>query len=421
MPKKRQTLTYSSNGIERNISSSGVILNEFKNRYTFLESGELSSSGHKWPPNSRNATLDIGGDFLVTKSRCEPGPVFVDASTNRVGYPRRTYQGDMFARATGYSASEAPTPSNTAQLNALGSTGIARALPTNPLSGMGQFLGELRDFPRLFGVDTWKPRAADFRNQWRKFLRSGPTRGAADAYLNAMFGWAPFLNDIFDFVNVTRNANAHIAQYERNSGRPVRRRVTIFDDTTTEVSLVSAAAYAQPSLATPLYDSTGRLTRTLESHRKVWFSGSFTYYLPSVEGPLGRMRRAEALGSKLYGLRLTPELLWQLTPWSWAVDWVTNSGDVIRNWSAFQNDGLVMHYGYVMEHKQNNITYVLDGCALKGYGRLPSLTQKYVLESKIRRRATPYGFGLDPGTFSSRQWSIIAALGISRVPRGLNF
>jgi len=37
----------------------------------------------------------------------------------------------------------------------------------------------------------------------------------------------------------------------------------------------------------------------------------------------------------------------------------------------------------------------------------------YYSEKKERIRASPYGFGRTPGSFSDRQWSILTALGMS--------
>lgn len=133
---------------------------------------------------------------------------------------------------------------------------------------------------------------------------------------------------------------------------------------------------------------------------------------------MGKIRRQEALANKLFGLRLTPELWWQLSPWSWAADWVGNTGSVLHNLSAFSNDGLVMRYGYVMETVKVVTTYTLVDCVLRTGQKVDS-SQTYVQERKQRRRATPFGFGLNPASFSDKQWSIIAALGISRMPRSL--
>jgi len=144
-----------------------------------------------------------------------------------------------------------------------------------------------------------------------------------------------------------------------------------------------------------------------------WFSGAFTYYFPHEIAGSKRMADAAILAQRL-GIEPTPELLWNIAPWSWAADWFANSGDVISNWSAFHTDGLVMLYGYMMEHHVSKITRTLVGARdASGASYEPSPVSK-IIEIKRRRAATPYGFGLNFSGFSAFQSSIIAALGLSR-------
>jgi hypothetical protein len=135
------------------------------------------------------------------------------------------------------------------------------------------------------------------------------------------------------------------------------------------------------------------------------------------EDAISSFARSAEMAKRIYGIRVSPEVLWNLTPWSWAIDWVTNAGDVMSNISAFTSEGLVMRYGYVMETTTTRITDTLRP-TLGKYGPY-TLKHSYGTTVKVRRRATPYGFGLDPGTFSTYQWGIIAALGISKAPKAL--
>lgn len=114
------------------------------------------------------------------------------------------------------------------------------------------------------------------------------------------------------------------------------------------------------------------------------------------------------------GLEPTPDVLWQVTPWSWAVDWFSNTGDVISNWSSFHIDGLVMRWGYVMEHTLITDTYSLIGArTFDGVAR-PVSDVTFVTETKVRRKANPYGFGVSYGALSAFQSSILVALGMSK-------
>lgn len=413
--KRRDLITNISFGYQKDSVSNQTFNN------TFRRVQETSSRGHPYRLLGKT-NIDIGGGFSTKTAYCfSTGGVSVEVGryNKTSGSPIRTYKGEVYARRNTFTpnALDYPTPSSESQMDSMGSTGIARALPTNPLSGMGQFLGELRDLPRLFGVSLWKARAKGFREL---------ARAGSNEYLNVQFGWLPFVKDITDFLEVTKDKEKIMAKYSSESGKKIHRKSTIIDKIDSVQSGYATNVTCSPALhgtIAPL----GSITQITTTRQKVWFSGAFTYYLPPADGtPVNMRKRRRAMLRKLYGLAVTPDLVWNLAPWSWAVDWIGNHGDVIRNWSAFQSDGLVMHYGYVMETKTRTETYTWQGTwpktdSLYQYKEGPSaLNQIFLYESKTRRKATPYGFGLDPGGFSARQWSIIAALGISRRPRSLD-
>jgi len=129
----------------------------------------------------------------------------------------------------------------------------------------------------------------------------------------------------------------------------------------------------------------------------------------------------DAEANKLFGTRLTPEVVWNLAPWSWAADWFGNTGDVLANISALGADSLVLKYGYIMRQER-----VMDHTSWEGYintqpdghgARFIRIREAYGYETKLRLRATPYGFGIDMGGFSPRQIAISAAVGVNRMPR----
>lgn len=155
-----------------------------------------------------------------------------------------------------------------------------------------------------------------------------------------------------------------------------------------------------------------RATRRVVVRRKVWFSGSFLYYLPNGTDFLSKLGRWQVEAHRLLGFRLDPELLWNLAPWTWLGDWFSNAGDLVSNASSYLFDGLVMQYGYVMEHVEETVSYDSIFGFIDGTTAAPQLT--LVRETKRRLAATPFGFGLDFDTLSAWQLSILAALGISR-------
>jgi len=132
------------------------------------------------------------------------------------------------------------------------------------------------------------------------------------------------------------------------------------------------------------------------------------------------MDRISLIAKQVFGAKLTPETLWNLTPWSWAVDWFSNTGDVLSNVSSWKSDGLVMQYGYIMETSITRHTYRYiptknwNGVSpyTGDYKAIPPLIVEKI--SKIRRRANPFGFGVTWDGLSPIQATIAAALGLSR-------
>jgi hypothetical protein len=133
----------------------------------------------------------------------------------------------------------------------------------------------------------------------------------------------------------------------------------------------------------------------------------FIYYLPTGDSAREKISRYGAYARKLLGIDLTPEVLWNLSPWSWAADWFSNTGDVMHNISAFGSDGLVMRNGYTMCH--SGLTQV-DSGSYSGFYQVKTR----VRETKTRHVATPYGFGVSYDGLSARQIATVAALGLSR-------
>jgi hypothetical protein len=221
---------------------------------------------------------------------------------------------------------------------------------------------------------------------------------------------------------------------EKNSGSDVRRR-RVLDE------VVLSNSYSVPSVnntwTTPLAgDSSvfnalfegypagplkngGPLERIDRVTEQYSFSGAFSYYFENGSDPIEKLKGYEQRINALLGVRvLTPEVLWELAPWSWLADYFANFGHLATNVTRFSQDGLVMKYGYLMRHSVSTRTYTQNGVAFRSGGPGPfAITLK--LERKERVRATPFGFGLNPNSFTTRQWAILAALGLTKAPRTL--
>jgi hypothetical protein len=119
------------------------------------------------------------------------------------------------------------------------------------------------------------------------------------------------------------------------------------------------------------------------------------------------------LADRLLGITPTPDRIWELTPWSWFVDWFTNTGDILSNVRAFLLDGLVMQYGYMMKEVKVTRVISLDGgTTSSGSSVSCSSTIEHTVQQ--RREANPFGFGLTWDGLSPYQISILGALGLTR-------
>lgn len=377
------------------------------------------SEGHKWPLR-KGAKYDSGGGFTTKKVTYEGEPW-----RGKIGHKPSpgtwyTYEGPIYAHTSSDALDAGDisiSASSNSQLDAFGTRAIAAVAPTNPSVNMANFLGEMKDLPTIPRIKEWRTIAHNFRKGYAS--KRAISQKAASEWLNQQFGWIPFVSELYKFGLTVKNAEKIMQQFDRDSGRPVRRRYSLPSTSTTNV-INQPDSYGNPVMVTPICLSPGKVTWSITITTKRWFSGCFTYYVPpSGVGGWSETRRARQLAAKLFGLRVTPDLVWSLAPWSWAVDWVSNTGSVIKNYSLFSNDNLVMRYGYVMETIERRNDISLSNARF--VGGVVSSTQSLVTTIKTRRKATPYGFGLNESQFTAKQWSIIGALGITRIPRSLAF
>lgn len=373
------------------------------------------SEGHHWPPPKGSGLNDRGGPFYTTKSYVKNPGASVPVYLQRPGdspNPDYVYSGKMSVPYTLVNGSYFPpaSASSDAELDKLGATAIARCEPTNPIVDASTFLGELlKDgLPALVGSSVWKSKTDSARKK------------AADEYLNVQFGWMPIVRDVTKFGEAVRHAEKVMTQYERDAGKVVRRRYN-FPTTRTELEeqvYLNSLMEINGGVSNVFVDDSprGRVMRKKVTTRRQWFSGAFTYYLPRGYDSREEMANIALRAEKLFGVSLTPETLWNIAPWSWAVDWFSNTGDVINNINAFGSGGLIMPYGYICEHTVTEWTYTTDARSIikKGYRVDPPPPLCFVTETKKRRQANPYGFGVSWDSLSGFQASILGALGISR-------
>lgn len=369
------------------------------------------------PVNRNTGKRESGGPFHVTHTGtfCEPGKVSkIVNSLGEIysGPVRGTYANS--AHKSNYK-SEA-NDKDVSDLDADGATAIALCAPNNPSANLSVSLAEsLRDgIPSLPGIEAWK-------------RKSGLAKSAGSEYLNYQFGWAPLLSEVHNVVNATRYQRDIMQNYRHNEGRNVHRRFDFPDEIQQweeEVSPQNAIGWPGGSSFQSFKADAAKRVTVVRNVRKRWFEGCFTYGGPAKADNFGRHLGFGTDADALYGLNLSPDILWEAAPWSWAVDWFTNAGDVIHNVSNFAAAGLVMRYGYMMEETiSETYTQTTDSpfrCLVGGESGKESVVfagscrEGYRNISKTRGPANPFGFGVGWEGLSPTQLAITAAIGITR-------
>lgn len=400
-----QVVTYGK--LERKLGSQksfGEIFPEIDRTRRYKGHQVTDSSGNRRDPKSGHYLS--GGKFFTC--RIEP-----DIPTRPVSILRRfPVSGDEYKYSgpitvpvslSNYSGFTVPSRDNSS-LDPYGATAIKIIDPTNPNAQAGVALGEILKDKRISlpGISGWK-------------RRTEVAKAAGSEYLSAVFGWLPLVNDVKNTSQSIRDANTIIRHHRASSGTKVHREFA-FDDITSKSSGITSPeyrAYYGPASVSALSDGPAvplawETTTTVSR----WFSGSFTYAAPDASS-IGRCLGVESEIDKLFGLTLTPDVLWELTPWSWAIDWFSNAGDVLSNFTSFKLAGLVMNYGYMMEETTIETTWSMPASGLYQCPAPGPLT--VVSTTKRRQPANPFGFGVAWEGLSPTQLAITAALGITRL------
>lgn len=314
-------------------------------------------------------------------------------------------------------------------LSGYGDQAYAKLRPQLEQVGGGVALAELRDLPGMLRTtsrgfhEIWKAYASSTKVKplLRRSSKIMQPKKAADHFLNHQFGWVPFLKDLRGFHNTFANLEILIAKISNENNRFIRKRATISQS----VQDVSVAAPTSGNLLFPNTSLNGtdyniggpfwymfdRVTTTVTA------SGKFRYYRPEFD--LTREDYSSAMNEirrqmTLYGVRISPSNIYKATPWTWAIDWITNAGKLIDRANDYLVDSVASQYLFVSCHmkKERILVQVLP---FKSGHTILSFSRHF--DTKQRQAAdSPYGFNLSLSNLTARQIAIAGALGISRYP-----
>jgi hypothetical protein len=390
--------------------------------YSSVYSGLLESAGHF---RLRNGSWSGGGPFLVRKRSLVHQQGLVNDEI-RIGPVRQYYSN---AGASGTPSFTLPDRSKQAiadyMVNAAGYalTGYNRTKPGQSEADLLVSVKELASdglpsipFHGLLGVPLWVvPR--HLKVTFKSFQALG------SEYLNVIFGWKPFVKDLQKLYELMRTIDKRVNQLVAQNGHAIRRRAVIRDDTvTTFVQDTQRRCYMNVYGSGNPYPVNGTTswTQCVTNSERVWYNACYRYWIPN---PLSWQWQAKAR-AVLFGALPTPGNLYAAMPWSWMVDWFTSIGTVCQAMSASAVDNLVQLYGYTMRHTLQRVvasSHTMHGGYddHQGTSYLPHDVTTYSVytdESKCRTGLfNPFGPDKTAGGFTPYQFSVLSALGLTRL------
>ncbi len=342
--------------------------------------------------------LKTGGNFRSTKSYYVGGGG-TKLHGGTTGPNRVTYDGTVVPVQPSI-VEFVPDPTSDSFLSDLGAKQILYNLPTQPLVGIGQTLAEL------------KREGIPHTRSLGSFRSYSPRKGGED-YLNWQFGFRPVIQDIYDLANSIDTADKQWRSYVKGASKLQRRHFefpTIRSSTTTTVASPGSSYPLLPTTIASGQSSPLYRTRSVVTKRR--FSAAYAYALPQgSQSTIAAVRKVKQYQQQ-YGLNIDPLLLWELTPWSWLIDWFLPIGNFVESVSGLILGNTALPWAFISEHSVITDTYERPGFRFVDGSTLG--TFQVVYDYKRRLAANPLGFGVNWADLSPKQLSILAAIGITR-------
>lgn len=197
----------------------------------------------------------------------------------------------------------------------------------------GTALGELRETLRMIRdpAKSLRRKLGEYLDVLKKRRRGSPTakrKILADTWLEHSFGWLPLLSDLDD-------ARQYLARRKKQLER--------------EIIPVIGSAWGEEALFGFASQSAGVTVQYSEFVQKGRASVRYKGAVSSAAAS-GQLINASAMG--LAPRNFVPTL-WELLPWSFAIDYFTNIGEVLTSWA---NQSIDLAWGCKTIRRQSKVT-----------------------------------------------------------------
>lgn len=392
----------------------------------------LASTGYSYRLRRGKAFLVNDRDFELTET--EAGP-FEGSLVNLApsGSPNTTevqWRLEGFHHARSFSGIY-PEEKSLSYTQSVAGEMMRQSIPTQPEIDLTLFIGELKDLPKLFARAAYAPRSA---------------KQAGGAYLNQIFGLQPTLSDILKICEVIVTMAPKLQQFRRDAGNQVRRKRYRELWSRTDSGLIEpplwgadntygnagvSLRYGRLSNATSSLISTNHIRPmipwSMRASESIRTFATFEYFIPEPHGFGNRLEGYRRQAERTLGSGLTAGLLYDLSPFSWLVDWFLDIGGLLRYQEQVSSNNVVAtRCGHVYERQLEYTSHVVgfrdirtsltaqDAPLGPVHVRQPGYTRLFHTKQR-RRRGSPYSMS-PTWDFSTQQWAILGALGLAMSP-----
>lgn len=308
-------------------------------------------------------------------------------------------------------------------LSSLGSKAYNRLRPSTSEAQVGLAIAEAREIAPML-----KSTAGVFKDAFKTVggkmslsLKNMQPKQAANTFLLTQFGWKPFLKDMAGIISAYQKSKAYFAQRYKDNDQWVRRfradkRIESEDVISDSTGELGCYPFAPLSIHGLVNTADARHISSLLSSTTVWYEGVFKVYRREFD--TARSSEDDAFDNlqrymSLYGAHVSPAVLYQATPWSWLLDWFTNTGHIIKEAQDYGTGEVASKYMYVMHHSYRS--FRSKSIFTVGQQHVKQDLEWYSILDIKRRQAASTNFEFYPSSITARQVAILAALGITRV------
>lgn len=282
-------------------------------------------------------------------------------------------------------------PMNPLTPTTLANMARANMNPNRPAIDLPVSLVELREIPKLLKDLT----------ELLAIAQRG-ARDAARANLAGQFGVLPIIRDVmtlFDFAKEVDKKEKYLRELSRGDKR-ISRSLHKEEWSTSSSSVVILS----PTAGVPTGPSSGYVT--CEASREYWFTARAHLLNPPPERELRSLSAEITLGTDTVHI----EQLYALTPWSWLIDWFSDTGTIL----AAYRGGLEWDYGdlNVMYRTKYHTKLYAPNLPVT-ISMVPGRPQAKAVQ---KERIQPFTGSVLPSWripyLDGRQWSILSSLAI---------